>query len=76
MKQLAAVCLLAVTLGCGAETLSPEQIDALREQAEQGVAEVQYNLGTAHDIGRGVPQDDAEAVRWYRLAAEAEGGFV
>ena len=23
-----------------------------------------------YDIGRGVPQDDAEAVRWYRLAAE------
>ena len=23
-----------------------------------------------YDTGRGVPQDDAEAVRWYRLAAE------
>ena len=23
-----------------------------------------------YDNGRGVPQDDAEAVRWYRLAAE------
>ena len=25
-----------------------------------------------HDNGRGVPQDDAEAVRWYRLAADQE----
>ena len=25
-------------------------------------------------IGRGVPQDDAEAVRWYRLAADQ--GYV
>ena len=23
-----------------------------------------------YDTGRGVPQDEAEAVRWYRLAAE------
>ena len=23
-----------------------------------------------YGAGRGVPQDDAEAVRWYRLAAE------
>ena len=23
-----------------------------------------------YDTGRGVPQDDAEALRWYRLAAE------
>ena len=23
-----------------------------------------------YDLGRGVPEDDAEAVRWYRMAAE------
>ena len=26
--------------------------------------------GTRYDNGRGVPQDDAEAARWYRLAAD------
>ena len=30
----------------------------------------QYNLGTMYDLGQGVPQDHAEALKWYRLAAE------
>ena len=29
-----------------------------------------YNLGVMYANGEGVPEDDAEAVRWYRLAAE------
>ena len=28
------------------------------------------NLGVMYDEGTGVPEDDAEAVRWFRLAAE------
>ncbi len=46
---------------------------ALREfrpLAEQGDADAQYNLGLMYDEGRGVPEDDAEAVKWYRKAAE------
>ena len=27
-----------------------------------------------YEAGRGVPQDDAEAARWYRLAAEQGSG--
>ena len=42
----------------------------LRTCAEQGHAGVQYNLGVMYDSGRGITEDDAEAVRWYRLAAE------
>ena len=38
--------------------------------AEQGNADAQYNLGLIYDLGNGVPENDAEAVRWYRLAAE------
>ena len=30
----------------------------------------QYNLGVMYENGRGVPQNDAEAVKWYRKAAE------
>jgi hypothetical protein len=41
-----------------------------RPLAEQGVALAQNNLGVMYAKGRGVPQDDAEAVKWYRLAAE------
>jgi TPR repeat protein len=36
----------------------------------QGFAVAQFNLGVMYSDGQGVPQNDAEAVRWYRLAAE------
>ncbi len=42
----------------------------LRPLAEQGNATAQFNLGAMYDFGKGVPQDDKEAVGWYRLAAE------
>ncbi len=38
--------------------------------AEQGDAKSQVYLGIMYDEGRGVPPDDAEAVKWYRRAAE------
>jgi uncharacterized protein len=38
--------------------------------AEQGDAFAQNALGTMYDNGDGVPENDAEAVKWYRLAAE------
>ena len=38
--------------------------------AEQGHAPAQYRLGVMYDDGKGVRQDDAEAVKWYRRAAE------
>ena len=42
-----------------------------REQAAaQGDDYAQHNLGVMYSFGRGVAQDDAEAVRWYRKAAE------
>ena len=38
--------------------------------AEQGLARAQLNLGFMYANGRGVPEDDREAVKWYRAAAE------
>ena len=38
--------------------------------AEQGDANVQFNLGVMYAEGQGVKQDDFEAVKWYRKAAE------
>lgn len=38
--------------------------------AEQGDASAQFKLGLMYDHGYGVPEDGAEAVRWYRMAAE------
>ena len=59
-----AVFLLAVT------PAGAQDFEATRHAAEQGDADAQYNLGVAYDNGEGVPQDHAEAARWYRLAAE------
>ena len=38
--------------------------------AEQGNEDAQFNLGVMYDDGRGVKQDDFEAVKWFRKAAE------
>jgi TPR repeat protein len=40
--------------------------------AKQGNAEAQVLLGMMYSNGTGVPQDDKEAVKWYRLSAEQE----
>ncbi len=44
--------------------------------AEQGHAQAQYNLGITYLIGNGVAQDNAEAVRWYRKAADLDAVAV
>lgn len=44
--------------------------ESFRTIAEQGHARAQYNLGVMYGEGKGVPQDDVEAVRWYQQAAE------
>ena len=45
-------------------------LDELRVLAEQGDAEAQFHVGYRYLEGLGVPQDGAEAVRWFRLAAD------
>ena len=49
---------------------SAEDLDTLRERAEQGDAIAQFNLGVMYDNGRGVTQDYARAIAWYKKAAE------
>ena len=55
--------------GAAVQAQTPEA-DALRVRAEAGNAEAQHDLGVRYFFGEGVPKDDAEAVRLYRLAAE------
>ena len=47
----------------------PDSLQALKEQAVQGDAKVQYDLGVRYHKGQGVPQEYTEALKWYRLAA-------
>ena len=49
---------------------SPGWLLETRKAAEQGDTSAQFNLGVMYANGRGVPQDYAEAARWYRKAAE------
>ena len=62
--------LLAFALVAGCAPAQEAEVQRIREQAEQGVAKAQFNLGVRYDNGRGVPQDYAEAAKWYRRAAE------
>ena len=60
----AVVMLLAVRLTVASE------LGSLKAAAEQGDVEAQLNLGYMYGFGEGVPQNDTEAVRWFRMAAE------
>ena len=57
----------------GAAYLSGDYATALREikpLAEKGYDLAQLVLSMMYDSGKGVPKEDKEAVKWYRLAAE------
>ena len=45
---------------------SAQELADLRALAEAGALEAQFTLGEFYTAGQGVPQDDAEAVTWYR----------
>ena len=59
---------LAVLAAFQPRLAEAEDFKHLRMAAEKG--EAQLNLGLLYDIGKGVPEDDGEAVKWYRKAAE------
>ncbi len=61
---------LAGSLPAQAQTPPDEAIADVRVRAEQGDANAQHGLGLMYATGLGVPQDDAEAMRWFRLVAE------
>jgi TPR repeat protein len=46
------------------------QWSTTRARAEQGDAGAQFDVAAAYYLGRGVPQDYTEALRWYRMAAD------
>ena len=48
----------------------------LRPLAELGDPYAQYNLGAMYYNGNGIPQDYAEAAKWWLLAAEQENNLA
>jgi TPR repeat protein len=61
---------LLIVLAVAACTVAAEDLQTVRKKAEAGDADAQLNLGWMYEKGKGVPEDDAEAVKWYRKAAE------
>ena len=58
--------LLISLVGCSDGT----NFEETKRLAEQGDATAQFRVGSMYSFGEGVPENDAEAVRWYRLAAD------
>jgi TPR repeat protein len=52
--------------------LSAEELTALREKAEAGDTKSRTRIAWRYYGGFGVPQDRAEAMKWYKILAEAE----
>ena len=57
------------------QTQTADTVETIR-LAEQGNATAQVVVGFMYAEGRGVPQDDADAVRWYRLASGHVGASL
>jgi TPR repeat protein len=68
-RFVAAVAVLVALVLCVPVQAQTPEIDEIRALAEAWDAEAQFNLGVSYENGMDVPEDDAEAVRWYRLAA-------
>ena len=58
------------------QTLAQDPGGLRRLAAEVGDAEAQRGLGFMYSAGQDVPQDYAEAAKWYHLAAEQGDGFA
>src|SRR5215510_5509426 len=61
-----AVCIAASGAWAADQTAS---VATLKKRAAQGEVEAQFTLGVLYSKGEGVPQDEAEALKWFRLAA-------
>ena len=46
------------------------EFDRYKKLAENGNAEAQCELGNCYETGKGIAEDDAEALKWYRKAAD------
>ena len=51
-------------------SLSYDEMDATRKSAENGDISAQFRMASSYLLGKGVPQSDKEAVKWYKKAAD------
>ena len=68
-RWLTAISLLVFILAAPAGLIASD-LSGLKRKAEQGESQAQVDLATKYYMGKGVPQDFDEAVKWYLKAAE------
>ena len=66
MKRIALLALVC----CLTSAASASEIEDTIVLAERGYDKAQYNLALMYYDGKGVPQNHAEAVKWFHKAAE------
>ena len=72
---IAACCLTSFALASDSHntstdhTQSTDQFNQLQQSANKGSAESQFELGVLFEYGRGVQQDDVQALQWYEKSA-------
>jgi len=69
MKRTLLFVLALAVIPVAVDAQGPD-LEETRARAALGDVIAQFNLGVMYALGDGVPEDDAEAVRLYRLAAE------
>ena len=67
---ISCIFLLASLLSAPLQEVKSVSVSSLAQRAESGDAQAQLELALAYDEGKGVPQDAARAVEWFRKAAE------
>ena len=67
LTALLAICLCLPLMG---DDAAKKKFEEMKAKAEKGNASAQSNLGVMYQYGLGVPEDDKEAVKWFRKAAE------
>lgn len=72
LKILLFLTMLTPAMGFSQTTF--DIFESIKAQAEQGDALAQNTIGFMYEQGTDIPQNYAEALKWYRLAAEQ--GFV
>ena len=62
--------ILILTALLAFQSAAASEFDEMKALADKGLAWAQYFLGNMYDTGEGVPENDAEAAKWFRKAAD------
>ena len=57
-------------LGCFKRQAESPEEDSVTHDAKLGDMMAQYTLASMYETGRGAPQSNSEACKWYRKSAE------